>query len=350
MKKRYIAIALTVVLVVALLSQIDLSKLGDFVRGFSLAGLTAAFAIYALSYFFRALRWRQLIHSKAVGMGELTMITSAHIMFNNLLPSRSGELSYIYLLKKRQGLSGSEGLATLVAARLYDFAVLASFFLVSVFFFWNTSSMSFAELVTGSLVILAVAVALILNLSRFVGWGYSLVKKVALWFKIEQKKAVRYILDKGEETLASFSAMKSKKNFIPLVLTSFCVWGFKFLSYYFMMRAMLAGQEELVPVTYWMIVLGTTAAELTTILPVHGVGGFGTYESAWAGAFFLLGFPKQLAIKAAFSFHLIALIYSVILGVGSLILLRYIKGEKVSPAPPPENKESVKETTLVGRS
>jgi len=96
-----------------------------------------------------------------------------------------------------------------------------------------------------------------------------------------------------------------------------------------------------------MIVLGTTAAELTTILPIHGVGGFGTYESAWAGAYYLLGFTKQLAIKAAFSFHLIALLYSVILGVGSLILLKFVKKETIDVNVKSEVNEEVRETTIV---
>jgi len=53
MKKRILAVILTIVLVGALLSQIDFWKLGDFVRGFSIPGLFLAFFLYALSYLFR---------------------------------------------------------------------------------------------------------------------------------------------------------------------------------------------------------------------------------------------------------------------------------------------------------
>lgn len=345
MKKKLFAIALTILLVGGLLSQINIGELKDFVRGFSVSGLVLAFGIYALSYFFRALRWRQLIHSKEVGLGELTMVTSAHIMFNNLLPSRSGELSYIYLLKKRHGISGSEGLATLVAARLYDFAVLASFFLISAFLFLGTfNKLSLGEIALGSLVILSAAVTLIFNLERVMRWVLLVIQKSGEKFRLLEKKWLRYILEKGNDVLSSFSAIGSKKKFLPLVLISFGAWGFKFFAYYIMLGAML-GMSEGVHPSFWMIVLGTTAAELTTILPVHGVGGFGTYESAWAGAFYLLGFTKELAIKSAFSFHLLALFYSIILGVVSLILLNFKKtkndfsGESKSQTRSPRDSE-----------
>src|SRR5712691_9946504 len=117
MKKKILALTLTVVLVWALLSQIDIRQMWSFIQEFSVRGLALGFGVYMLSYYFRALRWSQLIHSKEVGMGELFLVTSAHIMFNNLLPARSGELSYIYLLKKRHDLPGTEGLATLLVSR-----------------------------------------------------------------------------------------------------------------------------------------------------------------------------------------------------------------------------------------
>ncbi len=329
MKKKVFAIILTVLLVGGLLSQIQIKDLGEFVRGFSIAGLILAFLFYAMSYFFRALRWRQLIYSKAIGLGELMMITSAHIMFNNLLPSRSGEFSYIYLLKKRQGISGSEGLATLVAARFYDFAVLSSFFLISAFFYIGSSNkMSLGEIAIGAVFILSVAVLAIFNLEKIMAVILSVVQRIGKKFRLTEKKWMSFLVSKGNDVLESFSAIKSKKKFLPVVSISFLAWGFKFFAYLIMLRAML-GVEGVYP-TFWMIVLGTTAAELTTILPIHGIGGFGTYESAWAGAFYLLGFAKELAIKTAFSFHLLALLYSVILGVVSLLLLNLKKENKTS--------------------
>ncbi len=329
MKKKIIAILLTVLLVAGLLSQIKIGELSDFVRGFSFGGLLWAFFVYALSYFFRAVRWQQLIHSKAIGMGELVLVTSAHIMFNNLLPSRSGEFSYIYLLKKRQGVSGSEGLATLVAARLYDFAVLAAFFLVSGFFFFGTfTTMTLEEIALGSAVIFAASVALIFNMDHLLRGILYLLKKMGTWLGWRNKKWMQYVLQKGGDVVGNFTQISSKKKFFPVVFTSFLGWGLKFFSYFLMLRAMLGVSEGIHP-SFWMIILGTTAAELTTILPVHGIGGFGTYESAWAGAFYLLGFTKELAIKSAFSFHLLALLYSVILGVASLFLLRLKKTKSV---------------------
>jgi hypothetical protein len=343
MKKKILALLLTVVLMGALLSQIDVRQLGGFIRQFSFKGLLIAFGVYALSYYFRALRWSQLIHSKEVGMRELWLVTCAHIMFNNLLPSRTGEMSYIYLLKTRHGLPGSEGLATLLVSRLYDFAVMAAFFLISVFFFVRKFSMTIEEIMIGSAVLLGAMVFLIFNLNRLVSFGLRLAQKIAGRFG--GAKWVRFVLEKGRETEESLSAIRDNRRYIRIGATTALIWGTKFLSFYILMNAILHGHlSETFHVTYWMIVLGTTAAELTTVLPVHGVGGFGTYETAWAGAFFLLGFTKELAIKTALSFHILGLLYSVILGTGALLLLR-LNRKNLAPVEARGDKEKI----LAGR-
>jgi len=65
-----------------------------------------------------------------VGIRDLFKIVCVHNMMNNLLPARTGEVSYIYLINKVHERDISEGIATLVVARVFDFIVISGIFFV----------------------------------------------------------------------------------------------------------------------------------------------------------------------------------------------------------------------------
>ena len=71
--------------------------------------------------------------------------------------------------------------------------------------------------------------------------------------------------------------------------------------------------------------IGSTAAELTTITPFHGVAGMGTYEWAWTVVFHgVLGIDKSVALLTAFGVHVMLLFFSIILGGLAYLGLRRI--------------------------
>ncbi|OQA21353.1 MAG: hypothetical protein BWY60_00712 [Actinobacteria bacterium ADurb.Bin346] len=73
--------------------------------------------------------------------------------------------------------------------------------------------------------------------------------------------------------------------------------------------------------SFWVIFLATVVAEISAVLPTHALAGFGTYEGAFALAFIALGFSSGIAITVGFSYHLIMLSFSVILGIISMIII-----------------------------
>ena len=79
-------------------------------------------------------------------------------------------------------------------------------------------------------------------------------------------------------------------------------------------------------VSFWIILLGTVVAEISAVLPTHALAGFGTYEGAFVLAFVILGFTKQIYnepdwITVGIIYHAIILLFSVILGLISIIIL-----------------------------
>ncbi|MBN2468546.1 MAG: flippase-like domain-containing protein, partial [Deltaproteobacteria bacterium] len=98
--------------------------------------LIPAVLLTLLVYWFRAVRWRyMLIPIKPVHDSQLFTITMIGFMANNILPVRIGELVRAYLLGKRENLSKSLSLGTVVVERLLDSLTIMSLSVPFVLFF-----------------------------------------------------------------------------------------------------------------------------------------------------------------------------------------------------------------------
>ena len=131
------AIIITILLLALLFTQIDLADVITTLKNINPIYLIVGFILYTCSYFLRALRFHFLLN-KEVSFKDLFDITCVHNMMNNLLPARTGELSYIYLLKTGQNKTTGEGLATLIIARIFDFIIISNLFLAIFFIYEKT--------------------------------------------------------------------------------------------------------------------------------------------------------------------------------------------------------------------
>lgn len=116
------AVVITIALVAILLSQIQIADIIATLAGIDPLYLIAGFVLYVCSYFFIALRFHILLDGE-VGLRDLFNIVCVHNMMNNILPARTGELSYIYLQKSLHNKKAGEGVATLFVTRVFDFIV-----------------------------------------------------------------------------------------------------------------------------------------------------------------------------------------------------------------------------------
>ena len=126
-------VIITLTLLSLLLYWINFSDIIKTLTNISPIGLVVGFGLYILTYFFRAVRFHILLN-REVGIKDLFNIICIHNMVNNLLPARTGELSYVYLLKKRHNKTVGVGAATLIIARLFDIiTILILFFFIDIF-------------------------------------------------------------------------------------------------------------------------------------------------------------------------------------------------------------------------
>ncbi len=128
--------------------------------------------------------------------------------------------------------------------------------------------------------------------------------------------------EKLAATAESLALIQEKRLALPFFVLSLGIRACKYVSIYFLlfalMRSLGFGFPEL---SFWKLILGITGAELTSALPIKGLAGFGTWESAWALTFGLMNIDQRFAILSGLGVHLVTNIFEYSLGIGSLIVL-----------------------------
>ncbi|MFA6363349.1 lysylphosphatidylglycerol synthase transmembrane domain-containing protein [Methanoregula sp.] len=304
---KYIALILTIILVALLLTQVSLKDVITTLTQINPLYLLAGFVLYTCTYFFRAWRFHVLLNNE-VSLGELFNIECVHNMMNNLLPARTGELSYVYLLKKKNNRTTGDGLATLLVARILDFIGLAIIFFVSILLIKDVPG-----IIRNALWLIAlftIVVLVILAVLLFTGRAVlAFLQKIAGRFHIENNRVINYLLKKGNETVESLEKIQIKKGGLFLIVLSLLIWGLN----YVMVYLLITGMNVQFP--FLLVTVGCTFILLTTLLPIQGLGGFGTTETVWTLVFVPLGMSLNDAIISGFCYHIILIFYFIILGI-----------------------------------
>lgn len=310
------AVLITTVLLAILLSQVNIADVVTTLVSINPLYLVVGFLLYACCYIFRAMRF-QILLSGEVGLRDLFRIVCVHNMVNGVLPARMGELSYVYLLKKMHQRSIGDGVATLVVARIFDFVVIVVFFLLSLQFMRDTPSALVDSAWVGGLIIVALVsfLALLLYLGRSL---LNSVKSLFKTFHLVRWNLGKHLLAKAEETMESFDRIKffGLLKYFQLILVSCGIW----LSLYLLIYLLVAGMG--LSVGFFAVLFASTFAIISTVLPVQGIGGFGTIEGTWAIGFMLIGLTKADAISSGFGYHIVVILYFIILGIYGVLALK----------------------------
>lgn len=311
---------ITIVLVIILISQISIKDVTATFRSIDALYLILGFLLYAISILFKSLRFYLLLN-KEVRMQELYKVVCAHNMMNNLLPARTGEISYIYFLNKTQGRNTGEGVATLIIARFLDFVVIGGIFLCAFEITQHLPETAFQTAIVAFIVMMVsiLFINFLLKLDR-----ERIIKKIDQFFritKVDNTQIAGFIIRKTHETIDSFETLshQDKRFHLKCLLTTLGIWGSVYLFFICITFAMHI-EEGFIP-----LIFACSFAIFTTVLPIQGVAGFGTFEGGWVIGFMLIGVSETLAISSGFAFHLIWLLFTIIFGLWGYIFLKFNK-------------------------
>jgi hypothetical protein len=169
-------------------------------------------------------------------------------------------------------------------------------------------------------------------------WKVTQISRIALLFyqrflriiKQDKKKWAEISFQKIHSTIDELNKIKERRIGWPLFILSLGIRLAKYGSLFFLLYALLRSHGfSLASLSFSKTILGITGAELTSALPIKGLGGFGTWESAWALTLMLMGYERRIAILSS-GVHLITNLFEYALGIGSILLLVILKKKAAS--------------------
>ncbi|MFQ6038250.1 MAG: lysylphosphatidylglycerol synthase transmembrane domain-containing protein [Candidatus Aminicenantales bacterium] len=325
-KKRILSVAFSGGLS-ALLIGILISEVGgqDFVDTFAAIHIPSLLAFLGFSLAgatFRAIRYKWLLHPVRITWRDIFLVTFIRNLFVDLLPSRIGSLSYVYVLNRSLRYSFQAAASSFLMALVLDFLTLGPFLIMAILVVGlgktEVSSMSllvFSGVFSGGFLLLFWKLA---PATDILARGYGALLRL---FRLSEKNWALTSQKKVLLTQQEIRKIEKRKIGWPLFGLSLLVRLSKYLSLYFLLFALLRSHGfALADISFSKTILGITGAELTSALPIKGIGGFGTWESAWALTLMLLGFEARIAILSS-GVHLVTNLFEYLLGISSILIL-----------------------------
>ncbi len=258
--------------------------------------LAGAFLLTAASYIFRGVRVYDYFGALVVGrFGAVLRLSMLHNTANNLLPMRMGEVVFPWLMRRYFGHGFLAAGASLLWIRLMD---LHSLVLAALVVLWlRLPGWWWPVLGVLWLALLPLGLAV-----RRGGWVARLPSR-------RLRHVLLFLLDAAPEEFRSL---------YRLYLWTVLSWGTKLMAF-----ALVLG--HFVDAALWQRLGGVLGAELSSVLPFHGVAGAGSYELTGMAVMVPLGVGVSAALAGAVNLHLFLLGVTLLLG-GLAFLL---------PLPPP---------------
>jgi uncharacterized protein (TIRG00374 family) len=269
------------VLISALFMYWAFSKLewGDFwsaVQSANYWWLLPGVAVYFVAVWIRAWRWHYLLGPiKPVPTRKMFPITTIGYMGNNIYPARAGEVLRAVILKRKEGISVSASLATIIVERIFDGVVMLAFVFLNLGelaklansdsgFFGNIQALALwgTGAFVGALVVFLLAAMFPHTTAKIGLWAINRLLPERLHIKTIS------IMNKFLDGLAS---LRSPFNVLMVFFTSTIIWLLETVKYWFVMHAFGF------TVSFFVLMLMNGIVNLATTIP-SAPGYVGTFD------------------------------------------------------------------------
>ena len=320
--KAAVSLLITTALMWFLFRFIKLDQLREMVATTDWRLMVVGLGMWMVLYLARSARYVLL----APGTPYLHMlcIASVHNVLLRIMPMRTGDLSYGFLMRKYGTSQLGEALLSLLLFRLLDATTVVLYFATSLVFHSGALRTKDGPELDRTTAILVAVVALVcfalatMNLRRLLTWGTDLLRRVCGAVGLEERPPVQKALGKLEDSVDSFAHVRPRV-ILQVSGVSLVVWALTYGTFFVIMRAFL------MPVGVVQTVLGSTASVVTGFLPIGGLGSIGTLEVGWTFGFYLVGLPESKAAASGFGVSMATLAYTALLGLVGWIGLTLIK-------------------------
>jgi uncharacterized membrane protein YbhN (UPF0104 family) len=299
-----------------LLSKIDPRDIPRAVSNIPLQSLVIAFVLYATSVYLKAVRFKIILRT-GISLRRLFPMVSLYMFFANILPMRTGELSYVYLLKKQAGTPGTKSFASLIVGGIADAVlILIAMFVVGwylrdalaegVSYFFSALEQKNRLMglwVYGLVAAIALIVGGVIGFLIF-DFRFSIYRSSPVW-----KSKIQNLKSKIMEVYHELADTSFDIRLLGIIACSILIIAFRFGTQWYLVRSMG------IAIGIWKLSFALLFGVLFSLVPVHGPAGFGTVEAPWVVALLVLNVPKEDAITSGFGLHIIIIMYCIVLGI-----------------------------------
>jgi uncharacterized membrane protein YbhN (UPF0104 family) len=273
-------------------------------RSLAAGPLAGAIILVFLSYGLRAWRVYDYFQQPMAGrFGLCLRLSLQHNLLNNLLPMRTGEVGFPVLMARYFDIPARRSLPALLWFRLLDLHTLLTLGLV----------IAGGRLLGGALTLLLTALWLL------VPW---------LAFRLYRP----WLGAIGQRPGRLWALLRDILHSLPHDAGHFWrAWLWTVLNWLVKLAVFAWVLQRFAALPWAAAWVGVAAGDLTSVLPIHGVAGAGTYEAGVVAGLVPFRVDAATALQAAVNLHLFVLGCTLLSGVVSLLLPRGAARNSVPP-------------------
>ncbi|HSG45306.1 MAG TPA: lysylphosphatidylglycerol synthase transmembrane domain-containing protein [Anaerolineales bacterium] len=295
-------------------------KLNEFwgaVRQANYIWLIPGVGVYFIGVWIRAWRWHYLLGPiKKIPTKSMFPITTIGYMGNNIYPARAGEVLRAVILKRKEGVSISASLATIIVERIFDGVVMLAFVFV------NLSEL--AKLTGASGFVGNIQQVALIGTGVFIGALIIFLvaamyphttAKVGLWFihRLLPQRLHTKVIRLMNKFLDGLASLRSPFNVLMVFFTSIIIWLLETGKYWFVMHAFDFS------VSFFALMLMNGIVNLATTIP-SAPGYIGTFDAP--GIAVLTAYGVEHSIAAGYTLVLHVALWLPITLLGAYYLAR----------------------------
>jgi len=289
------AIVSALFLVIAL-RGLDLWLVWETIQSANYWWILPGVAVYFVGVLARTWRWHYLLRSvKPIPVKRMWPVVVIGYMGNNIYPFRIGELLRAYVLRKKEGVSISASIATILVERIFDGLVMLMFVLLALPTIpndllpqWLRQTVILASIAFfGALLVFLIMAALPEKSRVLYQWFFATFAPKTL----EQK-----LLLIADRFMDGVKSLNSFPNVLMIFLTSVVVWLLETVKYWFVMHAFNF------TVSFFALMLMNGVVNLATTLP-SAPGYIGTFDGPGIEVLKVFGIDPVVAAAYTLTLH-----------------------------------------------
>lgn len=311
----WLGVLISAIFLYVALRGLKLELVWQTIQGANYWWLIPGVGVYFLALVARTWRWHYMLRPlKPISLRTLFPVVTIGYMGNNIYPARAGEVLRAYILKRKEDVSLSANMATVVAERIFDGLTMLLFVFATLPF--SHLAQQYERIVVGFSALFFGALLLFLLLASRPAWAHRILNLVLQYMVPERFHASsRGLLTRFIEGLES---LRSGREVLMIFITSIVIWLLETVKYWFVMQAFPFN------VNFYVLMLMNGVVNLFTTLPA-APGHVGTFDAPGIQILEAFGVPGEIATGYTLVLH--AALWLPVTVVGAYFLWR----EQVSP-------------------